>query len=78
MRSLHTPKLHLPSRAAQICRFPSQPYAPDVRQRRTAVLTSFFQSTDLQSHRHDRHTGSVQAGDELAELAHRFGVTGRA
>ena len=28
-----TPKLHLPSRVAQICPFTSQPYVRDVRQR---------------------------------------------
>ena len=37
MRSLHTPKLHPPSRVAQICRFTSQPYVRDVRQRRTSL-----------------------------------------
>jgi hypothetical protein len=37
MRSPHAPKLHLPSRVAQICRFTSQPYVRDVRQRRTSL-----------------------------------------
>jgi len=35
MRSPQTPKLHLPSRGLEICRFTSQPYVRDVRQRRT-------------------------------------------
>ena len=37
MRSPHTPKLRLLSRVAQICRFTSQPYVRDVRQRRTSL-----------------------------------------
>ncbi len=37
MRSPHTPKLHLPSRVAQICRFTSQPHVREARQRRTSL-----------------------------------------
>jgi hypothetical protein len=36
MRGPRTPKLHLPSEVSQICRFTSQPYVRDVRQRRTS------------------------------------------
>ena len=38
MRSPRTPKLHLPSRVAQIYRFTSQPRVRDVRQRRTFIF----------------------------------------
>ena len=66
MRSLHTPKLHLPSRAAQICRFTSQPYGTDVRQRRTSVMTSSFQSTrPPQSSTPPAYRLRLEAGDEL-------------
>jgi hypothetical protein len=37
VRSPRTPKLHLVSRVAQICRFTSQPYVRDVRQPRTSL-----------------------------------------
>ncbi len=37
MRSPRTPKLHLPSRVAQICRSTSQPWVRDARQRRTSL-----------------------------------------
>jgi hypothetical protein len=38
MRILRTPKLHLPSRVATICRFTSQPYVRDVRQRLRVLM----------------------------------------
>jgi hypothetical protein len=37
MRSLRTPKPHLPSRVAQICQFTSQPYVREARQRLTSL-----------------------------------------
>ena len=68
MRSPRTPKLHLPSRVAQICWFTSQPYVRDVRQRSTYLTfyALFGHPAELSSRRLKVSAASLlQAGDEL-------------